>query len=67
MAYDEVGDCRISGELQWRMSDSLKPGDKSLYILHLRIYSCICVTYVATEPRLCKLELTCLFFLGFIY
>jgi len=25
------------GELQWRMSDSEKPGDKSLYILYVRI------------------------------
>ena len=40
MAYDEIGDGQArSGELQWRMSDSEKPGDKSLYILRDRICS----------------------------
>ncbi|NLM74307.1 MAG: hypothetical protein GX184_09805 [Clostridiaceae bacterium] len=30
-------------ELQWRMSDSEKPGDKSLYIIHVVVFYCVLV------------------------
>jgi hypothetical protein len=30
-------------ELWWRMSDSKKPGDKSLYIIHQMFYVYVCL------------------------
>jgi hypothetical protein len=64
MAYDEVGDGRARpGELQWRMSDSMKPGDKSLYILRDRVYSYMREVRLLQSPGL----QTVLFVLGFLY
>ena len=55
----------LNGELQWRMSDSAKPGDKSLYILHDRI--CIYMREVCLLQSPGLANIYCLFVLGFSY
>jgi len=37
-------------ELRWRMSDSKKPGDKSLYIIH-GVFLCVFVSCPGYENR----------------
>jgi|BioPla2DNA2_1021312.scaffolds.fasta_scaffold72716_2 small subunit ribosomal protein S10 len=38
---------QMAGETDWelrrRMSDSKKPGDKSLYIIHVSVFMCVCI------------------------